>query len=58
MTQTLLPLVRVLPAISIMKPTGSTLTTTDALWKPTTVSMSFRRKEVCACGGRHEGVYR
>lgn len=37
-------------AISILKPTGSTLTTTDALWKPTTVSMSFRRKEVCACG--------
>ena len=43
-------LVRVSPAISIMKPTGSTLTTTDALWKPTTVSMNFRRKEVCACG--------
>ena len=34
------------PAISIMKPTGSTLTTTDALWKPTTVSMNFHRKEV------------
>lgn len=29
------------------KRTGSILTTTDALWKPTTVSMSFRRKEVC-----------
>ena len=56
--QTLLPLVRASPAISILKPTGSTLTTTDTLWKPTTVSMNFHRKEVCACGGRHEGVYR
>ena len=32
------------------EPTDRTLTITDALWKPTTVSMSFRRKEVCACG--------